>query len=131
MKTIIALILFGFSMAAFAGTASTRDFTWAVPTSRADGTALSQSELGPYVLACGDAAGSHSKYSTHITDASPYGQETVDMAFLGGPGTYYCVMRAVDMNGLTSADSNEFKVTLLPTSPPKAPTNITVAVASP
>lgn len=123
-KALVALAVL-FAMPALAATA-TATLSWTVPTARTDGTALSQSEIGPYTLACGTTSGDHSKYTTQVTDVSPYGQENVNLGFLPGPGTYYCVMRTNDTNGLTSADSNEVKIVEL--APPAPPGQIKITV---
>jgi hypothetical protein len=74
--------------------------SWVAPTSRADGTAMSLSDIDRYRIFYGTSAGSYPN-SIDVTDGSATSATITSLP----AGTYYVVMSTVDVNGLESTKS--------------------------
>jgi putative Ig domain-containing protein len=93
--------LASFTIAVQTGTTGTATLTWAPPTTRTDGTALTN--LAGFHLYYGTASGTHPNMITATNPALT----TYVVANLPGGATYYFVATAYDANGTESAPTNE------------------------
>lgn len=94
--------------------------SWTAPTARVDGTPLDVGEITTYKV----YAKGTSSYALVATVPSP----TTTVKITGITGTKNYVVRATDVNGLESADSNVAKVS---TSPPDVPNIVKVTLSNP
>ncbi|MEJ2439693.1 MAG: fibronectin type III domain-containing protein, partial [Gammaproteobacteria bacterium] len=80
---------------------------WSAPTTRADGTAISLSDISGYILYYGTSPTTTSSNAITINDGSAT-QYTLTLP----AGTYYFVICAVDSNGMPGAMSTVLQKTL-------------------
>jgi len=90
------------------GTSQPYDFSlnWTAPSTRADGSPMSLSDIAGYRVYYGSSAGSYPN-SVNVTDGS---QTSVTVAGVMA-GTYHVVMTTYDINGLESPYSQEIMKT--------------------
>jgi hypothetical protein len=120
MKTLIALIVALFSVAAVAET-----LTWTPPTTRVDGTPLDPAtELAPYELVCGQG---DNAVTTNIpaTGEAEQRYQVAKHEILPNYGEIPCYMVAVDLDGLKSEPSETVYLTW-EKGAPSAVTNILI-----
>jgi len=116
MKTLIALIVALFSVAAVAET-----LTWTPPTTRVDGTPLiPETELAPYELVCGEVT-----TTIPATGEQDQSYQVRKHEILPGYGETGCYMIAVDTDGLKSEPSETVYLTW-EKGAPSAVTNILI-----
>lgn len=84
------------------------NLSWTPPSARADGTALSLSELSGYKV----YIVAESDPSKDRTQTVSGGSTTTAQLSLAAPGTYTLAITSLDQNGLESALSNTVTVTL-------------------
>ena len=118
--TLFALILFPTLVFGL----GSKTFRWQPPTERENGDTLTPDEIANYEIACSDQSGGPYTLFTTMANGKTNTNHTVTDAFQDG--TYFCVARTIDTDGLISEDSNEinFTVTRCESSDcrPKAPT---------
>ena len=78
--------------------------TWTAPSTRMDGTSISLSEIDYYVISYGQSEGSLSE--TQQVDGAETSFQFENLA----PGTWYFTIRVVDMDGLSSPESEPVSV---------------------
>ncbi|MBI1424272.1 MAG: hypothetical protein GC149_12450 [Gammaproteobacteria bacterium] len=88
-------------------TTKTVTLSWTAPTTREDGSAISLSDIGSYILSYGTSPTTTSSNTITINDGSAT-QYTVTLP----AGTYYFVIRAVDSNGTQGLMSAVLQKTL-------------------
>lgn len=107
--SVLTLLL---SFPALAGDIS---FSWTPSTTRTDGSAYTNPK--GFRIGCGSTSGTY-------TVAWDINIPTATSGTVGplAPGTWFCAIKAVDLNNLESVWSNEVSKTLLPDIPPGPPT---------
>jgi hypothetical protein len=110
-----------FLLGLWAGAASAADatLTWTAPTTRTDGSPLTN--LAGYRIKYGTVVGT---YPTVVPVPNPAATSHVVTGLTGGQ-TYYFVMTAYDVNALESANTNPVSRTFA-VSPPNPPGGLTV-----
>ena len=89
--------------------AGSKTFTWTPPTERENGDPLTAAEIDHFQIECGTQSGG--PYNVFSTGA-PGNSSTIVASDVFSEGTYYCVARTVDNNGLESVNSNETNFTV-------------------
>jgi len=112
----LAAIALAFGGVALAGLIT---FTWTNPTTREDGTALTNLET--IRVHCGTTSGG--PYPT-TQDFTPTQSGGANLTL--PPGSYHCVATAIDADGLESAQTGEVSKVILPARP-SPPVNFRLA----
>ncbi|HHJ13871.1 MAG TPA: hypothetical protein ENJ79_05770 [Gammaproteobacteria bacterium] len=97
----VSLSSFSITVVAAAPSVGNASLSWTAPAARADGAALSMSELAGYTLYYGTAPGNYTS-SMRIDDPTASSVVVTDLPV----GTYYFVMTARDVDGRESGYSN-------------------------
>lgn len=98
--------------------ANPTELYWTAPTTNDDGTPLT--DLAGYRLYCGNATGTYTAIvDTGMTTVYPLS------SIVGISGTYYCIVKALDITGNESKPSNEVSF-LYDTVGPGAPAGLGV-----
>lgn len=104
--------------------ANPTQFTWVIPTTNTDGSAVAAGEITGYTLGVGTVSGTYS-ISTPIANPAATSEPIASLSQVLAPGTYFAAIRAESTGG-PSAYSNE--VTFSIAAPvPNPPTNFTAA----
>jgi len=88
---------------------SSKTFTWEAPTQRENGDALPSGEIQEYIIRCGTETGGPYTAFRFETNAN-VNEYASDEVF--DPGTYFCIARTKDTEGLISENSNEVNFTV-------------------
>lgn len=104
--------------------ANPSQFTWVIPTTNTDGSAVTPGEITGYTIGVGTASGNYTMM-TSVADPTATAEPLNKLSSVLAPGTYFAAIRAESTGG-PSAFSNE--VTFQIAAPvPNPPTSFTVA----